>query len=276
MKIGMPSMTSVSTLEDCVALCKGLCLDFIEFNANQPQFLARAIDPEIFGRTLRQEGLFCTFHLDENLDPCHFDSKIASAYQRSVLDSIALAQQLETPVLNMHMPMGTWFTLPEERVYLYQQYEDQYLSRLKRFRNRCQKAIGDSGLRICVENTTGWPPHSRKGLELLLESPVFELTMDVGHNMRTKGRDEGFFVRHLDRLRHMHLHDVAGDRDHQPLGAGEMDLAAPLDLAEERDCTCVLEVRDPQALTESAYWVANYFGRIKPQRLEEEAARARG
>ncbi len=89
-----------------------------------------------------------------------------------------------------------------------------------------------------------------KALELLLESPAFGLTLDAGHSHAAGGVDEPLMI--SDRLRHMHLHDARGRRDHLALGTGEVDWPKYLSLAEERHCRVVLETKTAAALRQSA------------------------
>jgi hypothetical protein len=74
-----------------------------------------------------------TIHLDENLNVFDFNSQVAKAYTKTVLDAIEMAKQLEIPVLNMHMSNGVYFTLPTEKIFLFNQYKDIYLTKLKSF-----------------------------------------------------------------------------------------------------------------------------------------------
>ena len=56
----------------------------------------------------------------------------------------------------------------------------------------------------------------------------------------------------------MHLHDVKdGTKDHQALGTGELDIMGYLKIAEEHDCTVVLETKTFDALRESVNWLKN-------------------
>lgn len=60
---------------------------------------------------------------------------------------------------------------------------DEYRKKLTAFREACTLAIGDSNIKICVENTRSFElGFVADGIELLLESPVFALTFDTGHN----------------------------------------------------------------------------------------------
>lgn len=109
-----------------------------------------------------------------------------------------------------------------------------------------------AGLAVCVENTGGFPAFAREGLERLLESPRFGLTLDVGHLCAAGNADADFFAAHADRLRHMHLHDCRGGQDHLPLGAGALDWRGALALARARGVRAVVEVKTEAALRASA------------------------
>ena len=94
---------------------------------------------------------------------------------------------------------------------------------------------------------------------MLLESPVFGLTFDIGHNRCSGDADEDFILRHKDRLQHFHIHDVRnGKQDHQTLGTGELDIGRYLTIAKERSCSVVLETKTVESLKESVAWVRNW------------------
>ena len=49
----------------------------------------------------------------------------------------------------------------------------------------------------------------------------------------------------------MHLHDATGENDHLILGAGEIDTAAALLIAQKHNCRCVIEVKTADGLRQS-------------------------
>ena len=53
----------------------------------------------------------------------------------------------------------------------------------------------------------------------------------------------------------MHLHDAIGRKNHLPLGVGELDLNSYLNLAQNCDCSLVLEVKTLEGLTSSVNWM---------------------
>jgi sugar phosphate isomerase/epimerase len=66
--------------------------------------------------------------------------------------------------------------------------------------------------------------------------------------------DEPVVLAHENRLHHIHMHDVMGKKDHQALGSGEVDLQKYFDLAEEHNCTALLETKTIAGLRQSAAW----------------------
>ena len=96
----------------------------------------------------------------------------------------------------------------------------------------------------------------REAIDILLESPVFGLTIDIGHNYCTGGMDEGFILDRQQHLHHMHMHDARdGKKDHQALGSGELDIPCFLNLADSHDCTVVLETKTEEGLRQSVKWL---------------------
>jgi sugar phosphate isomerase/epimerase len=125
------------------------------------------------------------------------------------------------------------------------------------FRDVCTVDVGDADIKICVENCGDYGDklYLRKGLALLLENPAFALTFDVGHNAAADHVDEPTIMEHIESLYHMHIHDANGHKNHLKLGDGDVDIAKYLDLAKERDCRAVLEVKTVEGLRQSVDWL---------------------
>ena len=252
---GMPTLIETSTLPDCAKLCAELGLDFIELNMNLPQYQFPKIDVEYFKSITDKYGIYYTIHLDENLNVCDFNSYVADAYIKTVADTIEIAKQLDIKVLNMHMAKGVYFTLPDRKVHLFSEYREQYLKSIVDFRDMCETAIGDADMKICIENSDGYEEFQKEAIELLLESKVFALTFDVGHNHGIGGTDEDFILKHKDRLNHIHLHDAKDRKNHLALGTGEMNIEKYLSLAKEQNCRVVLETKTIDGMKQSVEWL---------------------
>ena len=256
MQFGMPALLEIEDLEASAALCRELGLSFIELNMNFPQYQLHRMDPAVLQDVAQRYGIFYTLHLDDEINVADFNPAVAKAHADTVLGAIGLAKELDIPVINMHLSRGGVVTLPEEKVYLFDRYREEYLDRLTAFRDSCHRAAAGSGVCICVENTFGYPAWQTEALELLLESAVFGLTLDTGHDFCTGGGDLEIIRKRSCRLRHMHLHDAAKPkRDHLALGTGELDIRDRLALAARCSCTVVLEIKTARALRESVQWL---------------------
>lgn len=257
LEFGMPTLIETGTLTACAALCKELGLRFVELNMNLPMYQLGEIDAPYFQTIAKQYGIMYTIHLDENLNISDFNPYIADGYRRTVLETIALAKELGISVINMHLSCGVYFTLPNKRVYLFSEYREQYLKSITDFRKMCEEAIGDSDIRICIENCDGFPLFQKEALRILLASPVFGLTFDIGHNHSCGGVDEPYILENKAKLHHMHMHDALGKKNHLALGTGELDLEKYLDLAESQNCRVVLETKTVEGLRQSVRWLQN-------------------
>lgn len=261
-RFGMPTLIETASIEECAALCQELGLEFIEMNMNLPQYQVQTMDADHLKAVARRHGISYTIHLDENMNIADFNPMVAGAYRQTALDTVELAKHLEIPVLNMHMPLGVYFTLPDRKVYLFEQYRQRYLQSMAEFRDACTAAVGDSGVRICVENWSGYTRWQVDALDVLLESPAFGLTFDVGHNLCKGGVDEPVILERKAHLHHMHMHDVKdGTKDHQALGTGQLDIFKYLALAKERDASVVLETKTIAGLRESVRWLRENYRR---------------
>lgn len=255
---GMPTLIETSTLEECAKLCVELGLDFIELNMNLPQYQLPKIDVDYFKSIADKYGIYYTIHLDENLNISDFNSYVAKAYIKTVADTIEIAKQLDIKVLNMHMAKGVYFTLPDRKVHLFSEYKEQYLKSITDFRNMCETAIGENDIKICIENCDGYEEFQKEAIELFLESKVFALTFDVGHNYGIGGADEVFIMKHKDHLCHIHLHDALDRKNHLALGTGETNIGKYVNLAKEQNCRVVLETKTIDGLKQSVEWLKGY------------------
>ena len=259
---GMPTLIELMDVEKCAALCRRLSLKFMELNMSFPQYQPETLDVAELKRIKEQYGIYYTIHIDESLDPCNVNPAVAAAYTETMLKTVELAKKLEIPTLNMHLLRGIYVTLPDRRTYVYAENMDFYLEKMRTFRDAVTAAVGDSGIRVCIENTDGYDlPFLRSALELLLESPVFALTLDVGHDHAVNNIDLPVILEHRDRLCHMHLHDALGKNVHLKLGDGELDKDRFLSLAQECSCRVVIETKTLEALEHSACWVQNWVNR---------------
>lgn len=258
---GMPTLMAKERIEDNIALLKEWNLDFLEVHLSLPPYSMENIDPGRYRELAMANKFFYTFHIYEEFSYAAFHSRLRRVELDLFGEVIDLAKSLNSPLINIHMERGMYFTLPEGKRYFLAYYRDHHLSSLRDFRAFCEEKIGDASLKICLENTCDFHlGYIEEAVLYLLESPVFALTWDIGHEYMNACRDGVFFRQHLDRLRHFHIHDALGQCDHQPLGCGEVEIADRLSIASSLGATCLIEVKYEEGLRQSL----SYLG-ILPQ-----------
>lgn len=252
---GIPTLIENSSIEESVDLCKELDFDFVELNMNLPQYQLNNIDVSKLIALQKEKNIFFTIHLDENLNVSDFNRYVADAYLKTVLDTIELAKKLDARTINMHLSKGVYFTLPDKKVYLFEQYKEEYLNSIVSFRNSVEKAVEKSKIKICIENTNGYTDFQVEAIDILLQSHIFALTFDIGHNYCVSGADEKIIMERENSLTHIHLHDASDKKDHMTLGTGKVDIKKYIKLAKKHNCTVVLETKTIDALRKSVEWL---------------------
>ena len=240
---GIPTLIENNSIEESVTLCKELGFDFVELNMNLPQYQLENIDIEKLCKLKKENNIFFTIHLDENLNVSDFNKYIADAYLKTVLETIEFAKKLDIKFINMHLSKGVYFTLPNKKVYLFEQYKEKYLKSMLNFRMVIEKVLKNTDIKICIENTNGYTDFQIEAIDILLQSPVFSLTYDVGHSNCVDNIDEKVILDREIKLSHIHLHDAQNKKDHMPLGTGHVDIKKYIQLAEKNECTVVLETK---------------------------------
>ena len=268
-QFGMPTLIENRTPEENVALCESLGLKFIELNMNFPEYQVDKLEQtDEFIELAEKAGIYYTIHLDENLNIADFNPLVSDAYLETVRRTIEVVGKFislrdkygdtgQPLTLNMHMNHGIYITLPDRKVQMYDRDFDTYMKSFEDFRTKCEKWIGDSDIRIVVENTDGFRDYEKKAIEYLLKSPVFGLTWDIGHSKATGEKDVPFIMEHSEHLMHFHIHDGSENppKNHLALGDGEIDLDERLKLAENVNARCVLETKTIEALKKSVQWL---------------------
>ena len=254
LKFGIPTLIEAPSIEETTALCVSEGYDFVELNMNFPQYCTEMPSADRIRAMAKENSIFYTLHLDENLNVCDFNPLVSEAYMQTVRDTIALAKDAMMPTINMHMARGVYITLPDRKVYLFDVRRDCYMKSLEALGKMCRELTSGSGVTMLIENTDGWQPYEMEATEMLL-SYGFMLTFDIGHSHAVNDCDESFLLSHENSLRHFHLHDGKDRSNHLTLGTGEIDLRGRISLAQKHNCTCVVETKTVEAVKQSAQWL---------------------
>ena len=252
MRFGLPTLVECEGIKDCVELASKLSLDFIEINMSFPQYQVKSLDIEELESYKRERGIFYTIHADEQMNPFDFNPDVSACYFGIMKDYIAFAKKLGIPVINMHLLKGVYVTLPGKVILLTDVYREDYLGRVREFIAMCEREIGDADVKIAIENVDSNPftKSQLEALPLFMASPVFALTLDIGHDTCLAGVDRAVFNEYPDKLVHLHLHDSNGKSAHLPLGTAQVNIADTLKLLPE-DGTCLVEVKTIAGLCDS-------------------------
>lgn len=278
MQFGMPTLIENRTLAENVRLCTKLGLNFIELNMNFPEYQIDKLEKvDCFIDIAKENHIYYTIHLDENLNIADFNPLVRDAYLETVQRTIAVAKRLSSlndiygdaslPItINMHMNHGIFITLPDKKIQMYERDFDVYMDYFHAFREQCDKWIGNSNIVIAIENTDGFKSYEKEAIKYLLDNPAFVLTWDIGHSKAVKETDVPFITDNRNKLKHFHIHDGKEDppKNHLALGTGEIDILERLKLADKCNARCVVETKTIEALEKSVKWInSNYTGRLE-------------
>ena len=200
----------------------------------------------------KENNTFFTLHLPEGLDLGHFIEPVRQGYLDYMKNTLIWAAEAGISVLNMHMNQGIYFTLPDEKVYLYDKFTDLYRRRFFQSIDIIAPLIEDKNLIMCVENTGIFDNVFISSLlDELLSTYPFKLTWDTGHDASANYGDRAFIMAHQSSIKHFHLHDARGTSNHLPLFTGEIAFDEYFEIAKQYKCTCVIETKTKQALKAS-------------------------
>lgn len=252
MNLGMPTLIELENLQANIDLCNTLNLDFIEINMNLPAFQAERLETKKLNELKAKHKIYFTFHLPEDLDVGHFNKRMREANLKIIEDAIHIASEINAPLINMHMNSGIYFTLPDQKIELYQKYEEEYLRNILNSASYINQMLKGTGVKLAIENTGIYhKPFITKAVEMFCEETDCYLTWDIGHDYSSGKKDETFMSIHKERVKHMHLHDAKGEKNHLELFTGDSDLAYFLDLATQNNCSCVIETKTIETLQNS-------------------------
>jgi len=252
--LGMPTLLELPDLAANVELCRRLGLAFVELNLNCPQFLPDALSPDAAADLSRKAGVELSVHLPDDLDLASFQRDFRAGHAAFAAAAVEWAHRASARRVTMHLSPGTYFTLPEGKVWLYRKHRDLWLENLEESVGRIAELPAATGCKLLIENTGRFhEDFAAEGTERLLArfAPLVGLTWDVGHDVATGRRDAAFLTRHAGRVAEMHLHDWDGRSAHLPLFTGQADIEGSLAFARELGIPVVIETKTAEAVEAS-------------------------
>ncbi|MCK4850563.1 MAG: sugar phosphate isomerase/epimerase [Phycisphaerae bacterium] len=252
--LGMPTLIELPELEANIELCRKLGLSFVELNMNCPAYNPQSLGAERLSQLNRETGVGFTLHLPEEIDLASFQPSIRQGHFSCCKEAIAWAGEAGISIVNLHLNSGVYFSLPDQRVWLYEKYKSDFLSALEAAFDELLKLAEAQRVTVCIENGGNFGrSFVREALDKLLATADgwLGLTWDVGHDAGSGFAERAVFEQLQERISHMHIHDWDGTRAHQILFSGKVDVAAMLGLAKQLDVGVVIETKTVESLVES-------------------------
>lgn len=247
-KFGMPTLIEKDSILDNVILCNELGLDFIELNMNLPYCINADIEELL---KLKEEyDIEFTLHFPEEIDFGCFYEEIRQANIILFNNIAKWASEFGVEKINIHLNPGVHFTLPEEKVFVYDKYRDRFIEKFMDSMIRITEIASSFGIEVCVENMK-IHEFMEETFKRMLNIENLYFTWDVGHDAMSNYKMERIYLKHPHKVSHMHLHDYNGNSDHQILFDGIIPIKERIKFAKENNLTVVIETKTEEALRKS-------------------------
>ncbi len=254
LKVGMPGLVEIENFNDTIDLCRELQLDFIELNMNLPSQFIESLPSATLQQAAKKHNLFYTMHMPDDADMGVFFDSVRKGYVDLCIQTIDWAKQSNVTLLNFHIIEGAKMTLPDKKIYIYQQYEDEFVHRFFSSFQEISTYAKTHKISINIENSGNFGHiYAQKALHKVLTLDGVNITWDIGHDAAKNYFDHAFLMNNVQHISHMHFHDVLGEKDHLVPFDGNLDLATPLKMAKNNGWTVVIEVKTVAALREAVY-----------------------
>ena len=257
--LGMPTLIELTDPGDTVSLCQSLNLDLIELNMNMVNFCPENLNPEEVRKIKDNKAIDFTLHLPEEIDLASFHPSIRRGHLQRCRKALKWSYRAGIELVNLHINSGIYFTLPQEKVRIYDRYEEKFLDNLMESFEELTAIAAEKNIKICLENSSNFHfPYIRKALNKLCTFSEIGLTWDSGHDAAVNFREKEVMLKHKDKISHLHLHDFSNGSDHQVLFTGEVDIEEMLALAAERQLRVIIETKTATALEKSVKKLRRY------------------
>lgn len=244
MRFGMPILVEFHSLEENIELCKKLDLDFIELNLDIPYCFPDNIDTKL----LKNNNF--TIHLSEKIDVGELNNYLREFYLSEIERIVSFGTKYNIVKYNLHLDPGIHFSLPDKKVFIYQEYLTDYL---KAYKDSCIKLSNIAykyNATILFENVK-IETYILKAIKIISNFDSLFFTLDLGHNIRYGNKAKDEFLKYENKIKHIHLHDFDGSKDHQELFTGLLDIRKELVFCKKKNLDVLIEVKRKEELINS-------------------------
>lgn len=249
MKLGVSTLALIPTpLEDVLTCLEdrevGYCEVINEFPYN-------TIDQDVVG----SYNVKITVHSPlSDVNIASYNETMRNSSVSQIKESIEIASEMDPGIVVVH---------PGHVPILGKKFEEKIIENSIKSLGECAEYAADCGVMLCIENMPDIEGLLCKDVHQLadiVEELDCNMTLDVGHahNMKFSIQD----MLNSPRIKHIHLSDNDGSYDdHDAIGSKTLDFETLFnDLKKiDYDGVLVVEVKDPQAVSESLRFLKNHI-----------------
>lgn len=246
----MPILVEFHSLSENIDLCKKLNLDFIELNLDIPYCFIDRLDTN----SLKNNNF--TIHLSEKFDVGELNNSLRNFYLNEIEKIISFGIKYNIFKYNLHLDPGIHFSLPNKKIFIYEEYIDDYLRAYEDSCNILSKLANKYNATILFENVKV-ESYTLKVIDIIAKYDNLFFTLDLGHNIRYGNLAKEKFMQYSDKIKHIHLHDFNGSKDHQELFTGLLNVKEELNFCKQHNLDVLIEVKRKEELINSVNKLRN-------------------
>ena len=246
----MPILVEFHSLSENIDLCKKLNLDFIELNLDIPYCFIDRLDTN----SLKNNNF--TIHLSEKFDVGELNNSLRNFYLNEIEKIISFGIKYNIFKYNLHLDPGIHFSLPNKKIFIYEKYIDDYLRAYEDSCNILSKIANKYNATILFENVKV-ESYTLKVIDIIAKYDNLFFTLDLGHNIRYGNLAKEKFMEYSNKIKHIHLHDFNGSKDHQELFTGILNVKDELDFCKQHSLDVLIEVKRKEELINSVNKLRN-------------------
>lgn len=246
----MPILVEFHSLSENIDLCKKLDLDFIELNLDIPYCFIDRLDTN----SLKNNNF--TIHLSEKFDVGELNNSLRNFYLSEIEKIISFGIKYNIFKYNLHLDPGIHFSLPNKKIFIYEEYIDDYLRAYEDSCNILSKLANKYNATILFENVKV-ESYTLKVIDIIAKYDNLFFTLDLGHNIRYGNLAKEKFMEYSNKIKHIHLHDFNGSKDHQELFTGILNVKDELDFCKQHNLDVLIEVKRKEELINSVNKLRN-------------------
>ena len=246
----MPILVEFHSLSENIDLCKKLNLDFIELNLDIPYCFIDRLDTN----SLKNNNF--TIHLSEKFDVGELNNSLRNFYLNEIEKIISFGIKYNIFKYNLHLDPGIHFSLPNKKIFIYEEYIDDYLRAYEDSCNILSKLANKYNATILFENVKV-ESYTLKVIDIIAKYDNLFFTLDLGHNIRYGNLAKEKFMEYSNKIKHIHLHDFNGSKDHQELFTGILNVKDELDFCKQHSLDVLIEVKRKEELINSVNKLRN-------------------